>query len=238
MDQRLTAAFVLSLACAPVLAQGERFNGDGWSFVPPEGWTEIGPEHLELMNALLQQTVLDERQRYITGFADPGIWPDGEYMLVQLNDNAFRGITEDQLVAAFNAIEGTDLDEHVPGETPDMIQDARIDTIVYDDERKRIVMRSRSTVDGQPQESYSVVHPGKNRGIHLNWYAPAEEYDASLPTFIASTDTFMWDAGEAWTPRMSTGNKIILYAVIGALAGGIMPLIKSIATKKSKPEPA
>lgn len=229
------AALVLT---AQASAQTERYDGEGWSFLPPEGWVAMDEAHLEGMNLLLRHVAGNDRQRYVAGFADPSLWPDGEYVLVQLNDNPFVGISERELVNAFGALpsEVSGISERISEGTGRLIRDVQIGGVVYDPDRRRFLMRSQSSVDGEPLEGFSVLYPGRMRGIQLNWFAPLGELDASLPMFTASTDSFAWDDGQAWTPAMSRGWKILMYVFVGAAAAGLAPLVSSLAKKGRKGE--
>lgn len=230
----------VALACTTAAGQNDRYTGEGWSFQPPEGWVELGPEHLDAMNAVLRSIVGSDSQSYIAGFADPTLLLEGEYVMVQLNDNPFSGIGEQELIDAFGAFKGSDLSDRVnrgaDGIVDLNVEAMRMGDVVYDEARRRVVMRMQSTIDGQPQEGYSVLYPGNNRGIQLNWYAPAAEFEASLPTFVASTDTFAWDRGEAWTPAIGMGKRMMLFAAIGALLGGFAPLVMAFAKKRAEAE--
>jgi len=231
------SALALVIAASQGYAQSERYTGDGWSVLPPPGWEPLDEAYLKVMTATLQDITQSENQRYIAGFADPAIWPDGEYLLIQLHDNPFSGIRESELKEAFGALDASvaEMSDQVSRSTGGLVEDMSVGSIIYEADRRRVLMRFQSMVDGTPQETYSVLHPGKTKGIQLNWYSPQAEFKDSLPVFVASSDSFTWESGHEWTPRIKAGSRILLYAVSGALAGGFATLVMGMIKKRKQP---
>jgi hypothetical protein len=207
---------VLLLLLLPAVATAGTYENPihGFALELPPGWVEAGPE-------VKLEAPPDAPFRFLGALTTGSAAVlDHPYVVLQFTPAPLDRMT----LEAFEKQIVTALRRGIPG----------VASAEWDRDRRRLRMRGVARhAELGPVFSYHVAFPATDGIVQLNAYALQDEFEATVPTFERIAESFRFEEGRAWTPRVADepgGNdgwmRILVVAGVGAAAGVIVGLLR------------
>ncbi|HYE61593.1 MAG TPA: hypothetical protein VD997_06330 [Phycisphaerales bacterium] len=227
---------MVSLTSGAVAQQEYASETRSWSFTAPEGWHLIPFDQVADMNAAAQGAVGSSGFKYVAGFSRSPSGIGTPYILVQLQDNHFKGMSYENIQRAANSELAREAEERVKRR---MAGNFHFDPIRVEPSHARFVRTGTISTNGLSLECATYGYLGADKIVQFNCYSSAGQLGADQPKFDEMLATFRFAPDKQFTPGggsevdkaerlgYATG-RIVAFALIGVVVAAIAGVIKKV----------